>query len=208
VLLGDSLAEQAATYLAGLLDGKTLVPRFFGGTAPCDWREMDLQATATSVVVISFTGNSMTPCMSDGYGGQLHGQSLIAKYRVDLTVLLDRVRQVGAVVLLVGQPPHSDALPGNADLKAINEMYAGMAGTNGVSFVDAGAAVEGAGGTYVKTLPCLADEVECGPAGTNVVRNDDGVHFCPGPPSPDPCGVYSSGAFRFAKSIAAAVNSM
>jgi hypothetical protein len=207
-LVGDSLAEQAAPYLAVLLDGKTLVPRFFGGTAPCDWREMDLQATASSVVVISFTGNSMTPCMSDGFGGQLHGKYLVAKYRVDLNVLLDRVRTVGAVALLVGQPPHSDALPGNDDLNAINEMYAGLAGTNGVFFVDAGAAVENADGTYAKTLPCLPDEVECGPAGTNVVRNDDGVHFCPGPPSLDPCAVYSSGAFRFARAIAAAVNKL
>jgi len=72
-----------------------------------------------------------------------------------------------------------------------------------VAFVDAGAAVETPDGSFAATLPCLPGEAECGPDGTNPVRNDDGVHLCPG--ASGPCPVYSSGAFRFASAIAAAI---
>ncbi len=79
VLVGDSLAEQAAQYLEPLLGAKTLVPQYFGGTAACDWLEKDLQITSGSAVVISLTGNSMSPCMSDCSGAYLQGQAAVEK---------------------------------------------------------------------------------------------------------------------------------
>ena len=74
-----------------------------------------------------------------------------------------------------------------------------------MKFVDAGAAVEAPDGSFVHSLPCVTYEPKCAKSGSNVVRSDDGRHFCPGKYL-DPCPVYASGAFRFAYAIAAGVN--
>lgn len=205
-LVGDSLAEQAAQYLVQLLGSTSLDPRYFGGSAPCDWLEDDLQITEGSVVVISFTGNSMTPCMSDGAGGFLQGEAIVDRYRTDVATLIDRAHAAGARVLLVGQPVHSASLGDDDAVAGVNRVYVELSDTMGTSFVDAGAAVENPDGTFAQSLPCLIDEAECDPSGRMVVRNDDGLHFCPGSPPPGPCAVYSSGAYRFAAAIAQAVN--
>ncbi len=205
-LVGDSLAEQAAHYLAQLLGSTSLESRYVGGTAPCDWLEDDLQITEGSVVVISFTGNSMTPCMSDGVGGFLQGEAIVDRYRTDVAVLIDLAHSAGARVLLVGQPVHSASFDDDDVVAGVNGVYVELSDTMDTSFVDAGAAVENPDGTFAQSLQCLSDEAECGPSGTNVVRNDDGLHFCPGSPPPGPCAVYSSGAYRFAAAIAQAVN--
>jgi len=206
VLVGDSLAEQAAPYLAPLLGGKALVPQFFGGTAPCDWLGKDLQINKDSLLVISFTGNAVSPCMSDGAGGHLAGQAIVDKYRVDVTALVGEARDARARVLLVGQPMHADATS-TVIVDGINAIYDDLSkSTKDVRFVDAGAAVENRDGTFAHSLPCLPGEAECDPSGNNVVRSDDGLHFCPGSPPPGPCSAYSSGAFRFANAIAGAVN--
>ncbi len=207
VFLGDSLAEQVAPYLQPLLGARTFVPQFFGGTAPCDWVGEDLQAPAASVVVISFTGNSLTACMSDGAGGFLHGQALVDKYRADIGALVAQMQQAGAHALLVGQPARNGGGDDALEVTGINQVYTDLVTAGGASFVDAGAAVEDAGGQYVMQLPCLPGEAECGPDGSNVIRSDDGVHFCPGP-NLKPCPVYSSGAFRFATAIAAALDAL
>jgi hypothetical protein len=81
-----------------------------------------------------------------------------------------------------------------------------------VSYVDAGAAVEGPGHTYTRTLPCSKGQPCTGPivdhVRTNIVRAPDGVHFCPvstGSPLPGGCPVYSSGAYRFARAMVEAL---
>lgn len=104
VLVGDSLAAEADPVIRYATPGKEFVAKFFGGTAPCDWLDDDLEATPTSVVVITFTGNSLTPCMTNGSGAQLTDEPLIAKYRADVGVLIDRATAAGAWVVLVGQP--------------------------------------------------------------------------------------------------------
>jgi flagellar hook-associated protein 3 FlgL len=71
VLLGDSLAHEVNGVVRFLSAPKPVIPKFWGGTAPCDWLGVDLQANRSTVVVVSFTGNSLTPCMSDGAGGYL-----------------------------------------------------------------------------------------------------------------------------------------
>ena len=208
VLVGDSLAEQAAQYLGPLLHGRQLVPQFLGGTAPCDWLARNLQISAGSVVVISFTGNSLSPCMSDNAGGHLSGAAVVDKYRTDVTTLVNAAVSVHARVLLVGQPVHADPTPGNDIVAGLNTVYSGLDQGTNVKFVNAGAAVEDPDGSFATFLPCLPGETECGPFGSNIVRNDDGLHFCPGSPPPGPCPVYSSGAFRFANAIATAVSNM
>lgn len=204
-LVGDSLAEQAAQYLAPLLGSARLEARYFGGSAPCDWLEDDLQITEGSVVVISFTGNSMTPCMSDGAGGYLQGEAIVDRYQTDIAALIDLAHSAGARALLVGQPVHSASLGDEDVVAGVNRVYVELSDAMDTPFVDAGAAVENPDGTFAESLPCLVDEAECGPSGVNVVRNDDGLHFCPGSPPPGPCAAYSSGAYRFAATIAQAV---
>jgi hypothetical protein len=183
------------------------VSDYFGGTAPCDWLTKHGPIAAGSTVVISFTGNSLTPCMADAAGGQLAGVAVVSRYRTDVTTLIAQAVAARAHVVLVGQPVHVDLIGGNDIVRALNTIYDGMAARHGVDvrYVDAGAAVENADGSFAHALPCLAGEPTCGPSGSNVVRSDDGLHFCPGVPVPGACAEYSSGAFRFANAIASVI---
>lgn len=206
VVLGDSLAEESVSYVHLLTPDKEFEPNFFGGTAPCDWLGRDAAASPESIVILTFTGNSQTPCMADGAGGFLRGQAMVDKYRTDVETLIDTARGDGARVILVGQPIRRADVPGNDEVEGLNAMYRDLAAAAFVSYVDAGSAVENADGSYTQTLPCLPDEIQCDPSGANIVRNDDGLHFCPGGPAEGGCPSYSSGAFRFATAIVAAVN--
>jgi hypothetical protein len=208
VLVGDSLAQQAAPYLQPFFGPDELVRRAFAGTAPCDWLNTDLAIQPTSIVVISFSGNSFTPCMSDGAGAFLHGEDVVANYRVTVTALITEALSAGASVLLVGQPAFAVPQTPYNVVDGVNAMYRELAATNPVSFVDAGAAVENPDGSFASTLPCLPNESSCGASGTNVVRSDDGVHFCPGSAPPGECPVYASGAFRVAGAIEAAIRNI
>ena len=118
---------------------------------------------------------------------------------------MTRAREAGARALLVGQPVHEDAASTEI-VDGLNDIYTALSeSTKNVRFVDAGAAVENPDGTFAHSLPCLPGEAACDPSGNNIVRSDDGLHFCPGSPPAGPCPEYSSGAFRFASAIAAAV---
>ena len=131
LLLGDSLAHEAAPYLDRQLRDIALVERHYGGTAPCDWLDDDLSAPPDGVVVISFSGNSMTPCMDDGAGGFLHGRALIDKYRSDLRLLVAKVSSPSTGVVLVGQPERSETatMPIDAEMVAgINAVLSQLAG--------------------------------------------------------------------------------
>jgi len=205
-IIGDSLAQETEPYLRLLLDPTPLVNNSFGGTAPCDWLDKDLKVDDSSIAVISFTGNSATPCMADVAGQFPEGQALLDRYRADLGALVAKVLATGAKVLLVGQPQRPDP-DGEAEVDGINAILLDLDKQDSVSFVDAGAAVENADGSLAKSLPCLAGEAACGADGFNVVRTDDGVHFCPGA-GDNPCPVYSSGAFRFAAAISIAIDEL
>ena len=205
VLVGDSLAQEVTPFLQFLTPGKTFVPKFWGGTAPCDWRDVNLQANRSTVVVITFTGNTLTECMSDGEGGHLVDEALVEQYRHDIGVLIDKARRVGARVVLVGQPLRAASFDADLEVNGINEMYQDYATMYPyVSFVDAGRAVETPDGQFTDRLPCTPYDTDCAADGTTVVRGD-GVHFCP-IVGENPCSVWSSGAFRFALVIASGAN--
>lgn len=206
VLLGDSLLKEALPYLHTELTNLTVVDLAFGGTAACDGLGLLPMLTSGTVAVLSYTGNSLTPCMAVG-GTHLKGDELLAKYHDDVATLVQRSITAGASVLLVGQPVRSESHGGNEIVDDLNAFYEGLADATPtvVHFVDAGAAVEGNDGSFTPTLPCLVGERECGPGGYNVVRSNDGLHFCPGLEAFDDCTTYSSGAYRFAMTIAAAL---
>lgn len=204
VMVGDSLAQEIESNLAFLIGELVLVPKFFGGTAACDWLDDDLGITPDSAVVITFTGNSQTDCMSDGAGGYLRGNALVARYQQDIAMLVERALSAGGQVVLVGQPARGGDPLGAAEVEGLNQMYRALATTASVEFIDAGARVENADGSFAERLPCSPIEPECDDDGTNAVRSDDGVHFCPGRHDV-PCPSYSSGSLRFALAIADAV---
>lgn len=206
VLIGDSLGEQIAPYLSTMVGKRTFVAHVFGGTAPCDWLGTDLSLTPTTVAVITFIGNSSTPCMAASGGGFLHGQALVDKYRSDVVGLVAQVRSSGAQVLLVGQPRRLGDVTAEIESAGLDALYPGLAEPGTVSFVDAGASVEDASGAFALRLPCMPGETQCDADGSIAVRSEDGVHFC-SVSTQGGCNEYSSGAFRFAATIANALNS-
>lgn len=205
VLVGDSLAVAVAPVIRYVTPGMEFVSKFFGGTAPCDWIDADLETTPTTVVVISFTGNNMTPCMFDGTGAQLKDERLVDAYRADIGVLIARARAAGAWVVLVGQPHRDPKFAADLVVEGLNAVYQEYAVTIAhVSYVDAGRSVETPDGRYTDRLPCTELDTDCAPDGTTVVRGD-GLHFCP-VVDVNPCPVWSSGAVRFGLGIASAAN--
>jgi hypothetical protein len=205
VLVGDSLADATAPVIRFVTPGKAFVRKYWGGTAPCDWIDDDLEATPTTVVVITFSGNNLTTCMLDGTGAPLIDEPLVGQYRVDVGVLIDHARAAGAWVVLVGQPLRHPRFDADLEVEGINAMYREYASTiPHVSYVDAGHLVETTDGHYTDRLPCIQFDTDCAPDGTTMVRGD-GVHFCP-VVDVVPCPVWSSGAFRFGLGIASAAS--
>jgi hypothetical protein len=205
VLVGDSLAHEVSPVIRYVTPEKDFVAKFFGGTAPCDWTDVDLEATSSTVVVVSFSGNSMTPCMIDETGSNLLDHRLVEKYRADVGILIEHATAAGAWVVLVGQPVRHPRFDADLEVEGINALYQDYAAAlPRVSFVDAGRLVEDADGRYTDRLPCLDLDTDCAPDGTTLVRSD-GIHFCP-VVGTLPCPVWSSGATRFGLGIAAAAN--
>jgi hypothetical protein len=157
-----------------------------------------------TAAVLAFSGDNFTPCME---GDQLGTPQYFAKYEADTQTAISIFRSIGSKVILVGLP--LDASAGlSQNVSALNQIFQSLAASNiGVTYDDAGQAVM-ADGQFAWTLPCLAGEPCTGPAGTNIVRAPDGVHFCPNGQTTlvgglEQCDVYSSGAFRFAAAMLA-----
>ena len=219
-LFGDSLAWEAEPFYERLLTDLGTPPvrvATFGGTAICDMLD-DMASLAAvvelSAVHIAFSGNALTPCM-DGY--EPGTTEYFRKYRDDALAAIAIFAPAGTRVYLVAPPVMTNSTSGNGMVQdRIADIYKEIvfADRRRVAFVDAGAAVENADGTFARTLPCLVAEPCEGPVlagmGTNVVRSLDGVHFCPTRTGNeqglvDRCPVYSSGAYRYALAMVAAL---
>ena len=207
VVYGDSLVSEAGTDFTSLAAdyGASALIRTYPGTATCDWlatMAADAQAWQPTAVVLAFSGDAFSPCMA---GYQLGRAPYFAKYQSDTQTAIDIFRAIGTKVVLVGLPV--DASAGlTQNVTQLNAVYQTLAAGNvGVTYDDAGQAVE-ADGQFTWTLPCLQGEPCTGPAGSNVVRAPDGIHFCPDGHttlvgSLEECDVYSSGALRFASAM-------
>jgi len=210
-LFGDSLSYQAEPYFVRLMAAADTTNTTYyssqGGTAICDWlaRMRTLRATMHfDAVILEFSGNALTSCMA---GIRVDSPAFYAKYRADTLAAVALWVSAGAHVFLVGSPVTRAQQAADPDWDALNLQYEQIAAGDAahVTYVDAGAVVEGPGGRFTQTLPCLYGEPCTGPVvggvPSNVVRSADGVHFCPVTANHDVCPVYSSGAFRFADAM-------
>lgn len=220
-LWGDSLSVQSVSYWTPRMTAghhATVRTRVWGGTALCDWLEditSELSPTNRTgfhpqVVVLQFSGNAYTPCVQSG-GVPLAGDQLVAKYRGDLLAAIAIARAAHATVYVASSPIPGSAARLYTGQTPIGTMYAQIASAySGVRFLDGASPLEWQG-KYTSTLPCATNETCTGrwPDGTKtvVVRQSDGVHFCPVAVRvvagvTDPCPVYSPGAARFAAALA------
>ena len=206
-LYGDSLASEAGQDFSSLATdaGASTQVHTFPGTATCDF--LSSMATVAeewqpTAAVLAFSGDAFTPCMA---GYEIGTPQYYSKYEADTQTAISIFRSVGTKVVLVGLPLDSSASL-SQNVSALNQIFQSLADSNvGVAYDDAGQAVM-ANGQFTWTLPCLSGEPCTGPAGTNIVRAPDGVHFCPNGQTTlvaglEQCDVYSSGAFRFAAAM-------
>lgn len=223
---GDSIAGQASPYISfylGLSGKATSRIHTFPGTALCDWFP-DMRSELTSpagyhpqAVVIQFNGDAFTPCMKQANGVPYSGQGLINKYASDAAYVIALFTRAHIPVYFVSTPigrAQSTQYVGNTPLGVMFSQLPGRFPAGGlVRFINGAAAVEW-NGHYTDTLPCLPWETCTGhwPDGTRtvVVREADGVHFCPVKEVPagggfTKCPVYMGGAARYAMAIAAPV---
>jgi hypothetical protein len=196
VVYGDSLIVEAKADLEARL--ATLVPDWdvmvdaYGGTAQCDWHEMMERDAATMdvrVVVIAFSGNFLTPCITSR--DRVTGYTDDANWAVDLWV--DRI---GAQLLFVAAPGHVGTYPADNE---IARAYRRVAQARRVSMVETDALfIDHASFTYTSTALPLTDEGTADVA----IRSPDECHFCPnGYDIGAECTEYSSGAVRYAEAI-------
>ena len=224
VLYGDSLASEAGGYFrdalaAGGVTDVTL--QVFGGTAICDWLDRMRTDAATlrpTAVVVEFSGNAITPCMTDASGQSLAADtaSYHERYLVDAREVLSIFEATGTRVYFAGAPiTRKTEESEQIDARWLNELYAALAeSADHGTYVDAGQATL-LDDHWTATLPCLPGEpctggVDARGTPVNVVRAPDGGHFCPGAPDAnrgvtEECPVWSSGAYRFANAMAAPV---
>jgi hypothetical protein len=217
-LFGDSLSAEARPYFTSLVTttGQTVLAYdSYGGTAICDWLPtMDEIAASHHPVAVElqFSGNALTPCM-DGFA--VGTQAYYDKYRADTEAAIKIFVPAGAHVYLIGAPI-TKSHQSDPNWDQLNRQYAEIAAADSryVTYVDAGAAVEGPGHSYTQTLPCLPVEPCTGPVvdgePSNIVRSPDGKHFCPVETANEKgevagCPTYSSGAFRYAFAMVGAL---
>jgi hypothetical protein len=226
LVYGDSIAEETqGSLIAALGNGWNVVHRVFGGTAPCDWTtwaERDIRAFRPSIVVTSFVGNNLTPCMQqDGHG--LIGPAYAEQYRLHLTLLAEAAVAGGAKVIVTSSPLTSN--PNFVDRNAVIADASWAAARalarqgepvylsdDGAVFLAPGAATRRIGAQW---LLCRADGSEAGVCLGGMVQVHtplpDGLHLCPTTeprPNVGGCAVRNIGAERYAASIAATVRAV
>jgi hypothetical protein len=215
-LFGDSLTYQARA--AFLAETVPLGVRFVTvstrpGAALCDDRDAivrDLTSKRPDLLVLEYSGNSFTPCMTDERGGQLTIGSRMwrERYREDLDRIATIAASTGTDVVWATAPP-VEKIGTPPDYPARIEAIARAVADRDprVRVADTGAAVAAQDG-FARTLPCRPDEVAlCGADDRIAVRAEDRLHFdCIGTIDfMGGCIGYSAGARRYGAALAAVV---
>lgn len=204
-IYGDSLAWEAAGWIRtwGQARGFDVVLHYRFGGAPCsffDQMRADRRAGGAHAVVVSFTGNPtfMSPCVAADTAAS-HGRQIREVARI--------WAGSGTRVVWAATP----RLPAQVSEDAQDAMRA-EARRQGIGVADAGRYVT-PGRAWAQVLPCMSGERCPGhqinpavPAGSNIIRANDGVHFCPGEGRGfDACPYYSSGAWRYGRGLTEAI---
>ena len=218
ILYGDSLAWEAQDHFVAAVTlgtDATAIGRSFGGTAICDYFDImrkDAASLHPAAVVLEFSGNRFTTCMHHPDGSGMGDGEAYMKYVADVREAVQIFTSVGTHVYLAGAPV-SRPVPGSFQRgRALNVMYSWVAlvsapGT--VTYVDAGTAVQH-GTEYTDELPCLPEEPCPGAAarrscGRTTVCISARVTTPTAMPVTKRCLVWSSGAYRYGRAMAAPV---
>lgn len=202
---GDSLTWEAEGWIRtwGQARGYDVVVHSRFGGAPCSFygqMRADRGRQGTHAVIVAFSGNPayMSPCV---------GPDTVGSHARQLREVAGIWSGSGARVVWAATP----RLPAQVSEDVQDAMRA-EARRLGLGVADSGRYVT-PNRTWAQVLPCLPGERcpghQINPAvasGRNIVRANDGVHFCPGGGRGfDPCPYYSSGAWRFARALAEAI---
>lgn len=233
LVFGDSLVWEAEQYLSSLLGVDHDVRVFaVGGTAICDYADDVVRRSAElhpRMVVLAFSGNSLTTCMLPPPGTTNDRRWIVTKYQRDLDGIVGPLGRMGVSMTLVGAPPRLErvgdpvvrpetwtvgAVPSNmvsveTDVNGVYESTALRARGRGfdVGYVDGGRRLKSPSGGWTKVLPCsVIDPGSACAAGLVTVRAFDLVHFCPEVMVATEgvvqrCPVHSGGAVRYTLAI-------
>lgn len=215
LLFGDSLTYQSrAEFLAGTaplgVDLATVSTR--PGAALCDDRDAivrDLASKRPDLLVLEYSGNSFTPCMTDAGGRQLTigSRAWRDRYHDDLERIATMAESTGTEIVWATAPP-VEHLGAPVDYPTRIEAVARQVADRDpdVRVAETGDAVAGRGG-YVPTLPCRPDEAALCRGDRIAVRAEDGLHFdCIGTiDALGGCVGYSAGARRYGDALAATI---
>jgi hypothetical protein len=196
-IVGDSMIEQSRDQFAAHAGdlGLSVEAHAFGGSAPCDWQEEfeHYAAERPRVLIVSFAGNDNTPCINPAGGGFRDPQTIADAYAGMVPGILDLFRGTGTELYLVLPPPVGPPASEPA-AAAIRDVYRAIgAARDDVTVVDP-TPVLGGDGAFHRALPCESwERPACGPDGTVVVRNDDGIHLT------------EAGGERYARALLAAL---
>lgn len=175
------------------------------GAAPCTFfdRMRRHRTDPPDVVLVESVGNpDFAPCV---------GNDVVASFRAQVRELKSIWTGSGTRVVIVLVP----AVPTSVSRwsEPVQRAMADEARKVGIEVVDGGALVT-PGRRWAWTLPCLRGERCDGhrtdpqvAPGRNIVRANDRTHLCPGEPHGfDPCRHYSSGSWRFARTLTGALD--
>lgn len=201
VVYGDSLAWESAREIrdwASARGYQAVVHTRFGG-APCSVYDAmrEDRGLRPKVVILTFSGNTdyLAPCVGKG--------DFVASYRAQMREVKRIWTGTGTRLEWVAVP-RVPVWPSEEiqDAMRTEAQALGMGVSDGGRYVSPNR-------TWAWTQPCMSGERCIGrqlnpavPAGRNIVRADDRVHFCPGKGHGlDPCSTYSSGSWRFARAL-------
>lgn len=217
LIYGDSLTLEAKPVIVAKFAPKTswrVRVQAIPGVALCEYTASltaDLAQYHPAVVTVETHGGDLDPisgCYPDGMVRD--SPEYYEYYRGQLAAIFTVVRATGAKMVFFATPPDKSAASQLEQTTLTAIAYEEAAKVPGTSIAYGGRNALG-GKTWRASLKCLVAEVgllDC-VGGRIPVRAPDTVHFCPAG-YPDffsffaGCTLYSSGALRYGKALAAA----
>lgn len=178
-VFGDSLIYESQDQIGFWMSLADIEVQFvtLGGLAPCDFIEVAERVAADfgpDVVIMNFTGNSLSPCMDAAV--PLSAQYLDS-YRSDAAELTAIFADRGSRVWWTESLPHKTRFNRRV-AKALDEIYATTPGISGMIPVEEYFTTKR--GRYAKRVPCRFAWERCR-RGRVRVRALDGAHLGDGP---------------------------